>query len=373
MGKPEELLPKLLATRESEASTTILCQEQVTSEELKVDRALRSALPAGAGELKPVWGGTLYDKSELPFQPDLSDLPDVFTPFRNKVESRSKVQAPFRVPADGALPLPTSESFSPPAGLGFDFVPNDSDLGLSTEAKTSTDSRGVMTFCGGEKAALARLKHYLWDSDSLSTYFETRNGMLGADYSSKFAPWLAHGCLSPRQVANECARYESERTKNKSTYWMVFELIWRDYFRLYCAKHGNNIFKEGGPVGARQQWVYDPEMIKRWKEGTLGVPLVDANMRELAATGFMSNRGRQNVASYLCLDLQIDWRYGADHFESLLLDYDVCSNWGVSSASSLSSNASGPARDLKLLDVLFVSHHLALRTGYRQLASLEGA
>lgn len=58
------------------------------------------------------------------------------------------------------------------------------------------------------------------------------------------------------------------------------------------------------------------------------MPLVDANMRELAATGFMSNRGRQNVASYLVLELGVDWRRGADWFEHLLLDHDVTSNWG---------------------------------------------
>ena len=68
--------------------------------------------------------------------------------------------------------------------------------------------------------------------------------------------------------------------------------------------------------------------MRRWKEGRTGFPLVDANMREMAATGFMSNRGSQNVASYLALDLNHDWRAGADHFESQLVDYDVCSNWG---------------------------------------------
>jgi len=185
-----------------------------------------------------------------------------------------------------------------------------------------------MPFPGGEAAALARLKHYLWDSDALGTYFETRNGMLGADYSSKFAPWLAHGCLSPRQVAHECRRYEGARVQNKSTYWMVFELIWRDFFKLYCAKHGDAVFLEGGPIGSHQSWRSDAQLLQRWKDGELGVPLVDANMRELKATGFMSNRGRQNVASYLALDLQLDWREGAEHFEALLLDYDVCSNWG---------------------------------------------
>ena len=70
------------------------------------------------------------------------------------------------------------------------------------------------------------------------------------------------------------------------------------------------------------------QLLDLWKKGQTGMPLVDANMRELAATGFMSNRGRQNVASYLALDLGIDWRFGADWFEHLLVDHDVSSNWG---------------------------------------------
>jgi deoxyribodipyrimidine photo-lyase len=65
-----------------------------------------------------------------------------------------------------------------------------------------------------------------------------------------------------------------------------------------------------------------------WVEGRTGFPLVDANMRELAATGFMSNRGRQNVCSFLALELNQDWRYGAEYFESVLLDHDVHSNYG---------------------------------------------
>lgn len=332
VGKPEDVLPKLVAERkegEPPLTTTILCQEQVTSEELKVDSALRSALPAGTAQFTPVWGGTLYDKSELPFRTDLSDLPDGFTPFRNKVESRCTMRAPLRTPGASSLSLPALESLKLPESLSFDAMPPPEALGLSAEEFAQPcDTRGVMPFPGGEEAALARLKHYLWDSDALATYFETRNGMLGADYSSKLAPWLAFGCVSPRLIAHECAKYEAQRTKNKSTYWLVFELIWRDYFRFYAAKHGRKIFMEGGPIESYQTWINDPQMLARWKSGTLGVPLVDANMRELAATGFMSNRGRQNVASYLALDLQLDWRHGADHFESLLLDYDVCSNWG---------------------------------------------
>ena len=81
--------------------------------------------------------------------------------------------------------------------------------------------------------ALARLQHYLWGSDAIADYFNTRNGMLGPDYSTKFSAWLAQGCISPRVIAAEVGKYESQRTKNKSTYWVLFELLWRDYFR--CA------------------------------------------------------------------------------------------------------------------------------------------
>ena len=71
----------------------------------------------------------------------------------------------------------------------------------------------------------------------------------------------------------------------------------------------------------------NPKEIQAWKDGKTGYPLVDANMRELAATGFMSNRGRQNVCSFLTIDMNMDWRYGGDHFEETLLDHDVHSNW----------------------------------------------
>ncbi len=89
------------------------------------------------------------------------------------------------------------------------------------------------------------------------------------------------------------------------------------------------MFLKGGAINRQNIiWNYDDDAIHRWKVGQTGMPLVDANMRELLHTGWMSNRGRQNVASYLVLDLGVDWRVGADYFESFLLDYDVPSNYG---------------------------------------------
>lgn len=343
VGKPEELLPTLVQPA-SAGPTTFVTQQQLTSEELRVDRAVVSALKkahgsASAPALRTIFSGTLYDDENVKtmFGDDYSSMPDVFTPFRTKVEAKLEPPPPLASPKPGSLPLPANAGAVATAaaaavgGAGFDSMPSLCALGFSSEEVTSAatpDPRGAMPFPGGERAALARLQHYIWDADCLGTYFETRNDMLGADYSSKFAPWLAHGCLSPRLVAAECAKYEKQRVKNKSTYWLVFELLWRDFFRFYAAKHGDAIFHVEGPARVRSKWISNPELLQRWKEGRLGVPLVDANMRELAATGFMSNRGRQNVASYLALDLALDWRTGASWFEETLLDYDVASNWG---------------------------------------------
>lgn len=81
-------------------------------------------------------------------------------------------------------------------------------------------------------------------------------------------------------------------------------------------------------MGKNIAWKQDKAAFEKWCQGKTGVPFVDANMRELLLTGWMSNRGRQNVASFLVKDLKLDWRLGAEWFESLLLDHDVCSNYG---------------------------------------------
>ena len=178
-----------------------------------------------------------------------------------------------------------------------------------------------------------RVKQYIFDQDLLKTYFDTRNGLIGVDYSTKFSPYLAIGSLSPRYVAHECRKYEAQRVANKSTYWVVFELTVRDFCRYFAKRWGDAIFQPYGIFGdspqkkSGQPWSHDPALFEAWKTGKTGYPFVDANMRELSATGYMSNRGRQNVASFLCLDCNVDWRFGAYYFEKLLLDYDIYSNY----------------------------------------------
>ena len=325
-GKPEHVFPKLF---EKTASPRITCQEEVCSEELSVDQAVRSALKSGS--LHTVWGSTLYNIRDLPFPGEAEGIPDTFTPFRNKVEKNCKIDTPLPVPSSTDLALPTNLEIPSMEKCSLTFMPSLKDLGYTDkqiEEANTVDPRGVMEFKGGEMAALDRVKDYIWEKDLLKMYFDTRNGMIGANYSTKFAPWLANGCVSPRYIAKECRRYEEERVSNKSTYWVVFELLWRDFFKFFALKHGNAIFFPEGTAGIDKKWGHYEKSVEAWKEGRTGYPLVDANMRELAATGFMSNRGRQNVASFFAIDMNQDWRYGADYFESTLMDYDVHSNWG---------------------------------------------
>ncbi len=304
-GFPEVVIPDLVRQY---GITDIYYHQEVTAEEVRVEQKLRQALPP-AVRVHSYWGSTLMHPEDLPFA--IGELPELFTNFRKQVEKYTSVRAVF--------PTPTHLPPLPPE-LDMGEIP---DLG-----QADADPRGVLEFRGGETAGQQRLEDYFWKGDRLKTYKQTRNGMLGADYSSKFSPWLALGCLSPRYVYWSVKRYEQERIANDSTYWLIFELLWRDYFRFICAKHGNKVFQPAGLQGIPIPWRQDRELFELWRSGRTGYPLVDANMRELALTGFISNRGRQNVASFLTKNLGIDWRMGAEWFESCLIDYDVCSNYG---------------------------------------------
>ncbi|MFB6308491.1 MAG: DASH family cryptochrome, partial [Haloarculaceae archaeon] len=239
---------------------------------------------------------------------------DTFTPWRQEIEDSARIREPVAAPE--TVPAP---------GLAPGTVPTLTDLGVDPPP---ADDRAVLSFEGGESAGKRRLRQYFWDGDHLREYRQTRNGLLGADYSSKLSPWLARGCLSPRWIHAEVERYEHERVANEDTYWLVFELLWRDFFQFQFCKHGAAFFAAGGIRDVDPSWRRDREAFRRWADGETGVPFVDANMRELNRTGYMSNRGRQNVASFLTDALGADWRWGAAYFEERLVDYDVASNWG---------------------------------------------
>ncbi|KAL6501854.1 Myosin-3 [Orobanche gracilis] len=309
-GRPEQILPSLA---NEHGAHTIYAQKETCSEELFVERrVLENLRKFEFSKLELIWGLTMYHIDDLPY--DCASLPDVYTRFRKSVESESVIRSCIKVPASLG-PTPDVKDWG--------CVPEISSLGLHLEKVVKG-----MAFVGGESAALSRVHEYFWKKDLLRVYKVTRNGMLGPDYSTKLSPWLASGSLSPRFIYEEVKRYEKQREANDSTYWVLFELMWRDYFRFLSIKQGNTLFHKGGPRNVQTNWSQDRALFDAWRDGRTGYPFVDANMKELSATRFMSNRGRQIVCSFLVRDMGIDWRMGAEWFEACLLDYDPCSNYG---------------------------------------------
>ncbi|MFC6835318.1 DASH family cryptochrome [Halomarina ordinaria] len=309
VGPPEDVVPEVA----SECDVDIVHHQTLpATEERSVGAGVEEALEPTDVHVERHWTHTLYHPEDL--ASDVDGIPDTFTPWRKETEAECEVREQAATPASLTLP-----------DVDTGDVPTHADLGVPEPAD---DDRAVLRFRGGETAGCERLDEYVWTGDHLREYKRTRNGLLGADYSSKVSPWLAHGCLSPRFVHDEVRRYERERVATEDTYWLVFELLWRDFFQFQFEKHGGAFFTRSGIRDVEKGWSTDREAFARWAAGETGVPFVDANVRELNETGYMSNRGRQNVASFLTDVLGLDWRLGAAYFESRLVDYDPCSNWG---------------------------------------------
>jgi deoxyribodipyrimidine photo-lyase len=309
-GKPEEEIPKIVAEYKA---LKVFAKREVAYEEKETETLVQTALFKLRCELETFSSSTLYHAEDLPFA--IKDIPDVFTNFRKKTELDATVRAVF----DGPLAITSPD-------IPEMILPTLQELGLEF---SEIDSRAAIQFKGGETAAMQRLNHYFFETKNLSVYKETRNGMVGEAYSSKFSAWLAMGCISPRTIYKEIRAYEKENGANDSTYWLIFELLWRDFFRFMFKKYQTKFFLYAGIKGEKENsQSLSNKLFSQWENGATPSDFINANMIELKQTGFMSNRGRQNVASYFCNELNMDWRLGAAYFESQLIDYDVCSNWG---------------------------------------------
>lgn len=308
--KPENIIKQLV----SEYSVSeIHSQKEWTQEENEVTKALEESLTTT--KHYTYYDQFLFHPQDIPFT-TYGDIPQVFTQFRKKCEKESHVRSLQE----------TVEALSPENLLNEkSTIPSLQELGLESFKK---DHRTTFPWQGGEDAAWSRLTDYFWTTQKLAYYKKTRNGLVGEDYSSKFSAWLANGSISARQIYWEVKKFEKEIKKNQDTYWLIFELIWRDYFKYVSLKHGNDLFKIGGILNKEYNWKQNDKAQREWINGNTKYDFVNANMIELKETGWMSNRGRQNVASFWAKEQQQDWRVGAAYFESILIDYDVHSNWG---------------------------------------------
>ncbi|KAM5347004.1 hypothetical protein ACJ41O_010009 [Fusarium nematophilum] len=353
----------------SHSVDTVWMTEEVSTEEVEDQDAVSSVCSKHDIHFR-LWRDEKYfiDDQDTGLASPRS-LPDVFTAYRKTREPlRERPRPSLPRPQDGSLPPLPPPSWTPAQHAPFQ-VPDTYeeieerllqplDSMLANPPALPQGAKSAHPFTGGEDRAWDRLRH-LVKTGGMSTYQDTRNGLLGTEFSTKLAGYLALGCLTARSIHEELLKLEDgtdpayarsrgfNRGENEGTRGIRFELLWRDYMRLCSHKFGARLFGVSGFKGARgeyeKKWKtadeataapdQDPppaeisKIIDRFLEGTTGMGLIDASMRELYHTGYTSNRARQNVASFFTKHFCIDWRYGAEWYEMMLIDYDVASNW----------------------------------------------
>eukprot|EP00928_Gymnodinium_smaydae_P039101 TRINITY_DN26796_c0_g1_i1.p1 TRINITY_DN26796_c0_g1~~TRINITY_DN26796_c0_g1_i1.p1 ORF type:complete len:581 (+),score=100.26 TRINITY_DN26796_c0_g1_i1:82-1824(+) len=332
---PEKVLPELVR-----CGDTVLVTREACTEELAAEARVKEALRAVGANLDIVDDGgitTLFGANELRSAGlgEGSKFVDDFRIFYDAVKEHvpQVCREGLWDPPD-ALPSSDASAASSATLMSFQRVPR-----ARAENEAVATCAASPEIRGGETAARGRLKSWL-AAGGLRNYKGTFRRLLG-DYSSRLSASLALGCISPRRV---CFEALVALPRGPHIDHFVYEMCWRDFFRHVARRWGSSMFLLGGPLRAMAKgrgksfggdgadgsaaWRRDPDVEERWRRGLTGVPLVDAAMRELKATGYMGNLARQFAAAFLVEDLKIDWRVGASWFECTLLDYDPHSNWG---------------------------------------------
>ncbi|KAK0730059.1 cryptochrome [Lasiosphaeris hirsuta] len=360
------------------------------TEEQQAENAMAKVCEEKGVEFK-LWADEKYYVDDRDVVLAVSETPDVFTSYRKLNEPlREKPRATLPRPSKGSLPPfpepnmipPQSSPFSAPetrSGLIEALLKPIKDI-LPDPPSFPEKAISAHPFEGGESSAQDRLISCI-QSGGAKNYKDTRNGLTGTQFSTKLSAFLAQGCLTSRQIHHMLlgyengtdARFESAEGygagENPGTSAIRQELFWRDYMRLCHKKYKDKLFRIEGykgykdeeknprwksPVQERALPNQDPsperihEMLGRFNAGTTGMGLIDASQRELFHTGYTSNRVRQNVASFLAKHLSIDWRYGAEWYEMMLVDYDVSSNWG--NWQYVSGVGNDPRSDLRIFN-----------------------
>jgi deoxyribodipyrimidine photo-lyase len=310
-GPPERELPALAG--ETGASEIYLSRDPGPYEAIR-GRRVRAALEQ-AGVTGHAYPGASVVDDVRAIQTGQGRPYTVFTPFyRNweRVSRRPVLDAPKRIEM--------------PARTRHGRVPSLASLGL--EQEVAEPARG------GERAGLTRLARFL---DGAVGDYDSGRDQAGADGSSRLSPYLRFGCLSPRAVEDQLPGGTGARATGagapggeaQGPAALRRQLCWRDFYQHVLVHHPENAEQEfQSRYRGTLAWPGGDEEFTAWTEGRTGIPLVDAGMRQLRREGWMHNRIRLVVGSFLTKDLGIDWRRGEDWFMRLLLDGDQASNNG---------------------------------------------
>lgn len=299
-GKPEELLPQLVSQF---GATTVTWTRRYDGEGIETDTTLKERLKAQGVDVHSANGALLWEPWEVN-KPDGTPY-KVFTPFFRK---GCMAAAPPRAP----LPVPeisfaeTSQAPSPIASLNLAATP-------------AWDVDVLIHWTPGEDGANARLQTFL--SDGLNGYQEGRNHP-AMPKVSRLSPHLAFGEISPNTVWHAARATPATRDRDH----FLSELGWREFSYSLLFRNPDIATRNLNAKFDAFPWLDDAGALGAWQRGQTGIPIVDAGMRELWETGYMHNRVRMIVASFLVKNLRLHWRSGLSWFDDTLFDADPANN-----------------------------------------------
>ena len=325
-GKAREVIPRLA---DAFSASAVHAAEDYEPPAIARDKAVGGAL-----------GGRLQlHKDQLIFDPrevvkDDGSAFKVYTPYSKAWLSKASPAsyAPFEIHDDGRYAdIQDVRSKARSAGLKV-LEPADGARHMLSEI----GYREVYLPLWSVASVRERLGAFI---SAKVTHYASKRDIMADEGTSRLSPYLRFGFISVRECAR--AAYElaqkqgapKEKTdanysKNGANKWLS-ELIWREFYAMILYHYPESMHEEWNPVYRGQiEWTRREDWLSAWKEGMTGFPLVDAAMRELKTTGWMHNRARMVVASFLTKDLQTDWRLGEAHFAQLLMDYEMASNVG---------------------------------------------
>jgi len=299
-GAPEQ---EVVAVAQKTGARAVLWTSDVAPYARRRDSTVTEALRDADIDARPHGGGYLVDPSRPRTQGGKPYT--VFTPFWRsiaEVERRPVYRAPTTLP-------------SLPSSLRKGRIPSAAELTIDN----SEVPEPVVE--PGEAAARAALKR--WLRADLDRYAD-RHDALSDPGTSVLSPYLRWGCLSARECEERAQRHGGAGAAA-----FIRQLAWRDFYAHQLLMYPKNVKQEFQErYRGRLRWADDDEALAAWKAGQTGYPLVDAGMRQLARSGWMHNRARLVVGSFLTKDLHIDWREGERHFARLLLDGEPAQNNG---------------------------------------------
>ncbi len=273
------------------------------------DKALKTTLKDKGIEVESFNAGLLAEPWEI--LKDDGDPYRVYSPYWRALQARGDPEPALNKPREIETPknLPESDALD-----DWALLPTEPDwAGGLRESWTP-----------GEEGARQRLQNFL--DTAIDDYGKERDRP-DLDSVSGLSPHLHWGEIGPRQIWHIVrGRMENDKAKDKSAFKFLSEIAWREfsYYLLYhfpTLPHDNfNARFDDFP------WEHDEEALKRWQRGKTGYPLVDAGMRQLWQTGYMHNRVRMVVGSFLVKDLRLHWRCGEDWFWDTLCDADLANN-----------------------------------------------